>query len=110
MVAFFLLLAGVIAAAVIWFVVVDRDEQGELEVSTTAVDFGDEELGGSSAVQDVGLDNRSADPVQISSIEIEGENARDFLVTEGSTCVPRARARCGRAVHRRRAVPAARPG
>ena len=88
MVAFFLLLAGVIAAAVIWFVVVDRDEQGELEVSTTAVDFGDEELGGSSAVQNVGLDNQSADPVQISSIEIEGENARDFLVTEGSTCVP----------------------
>ena len=88
MLAFFLLLAAVIAAAVIWFVVVDRGEEGALEISTTAVDFGDEALGGRSGVQNVELDNQSADPAQIASIAIEGENTRDFLVTDDSTCRP----------------------
>jgi hypothetical protein len=88
MVAFLLLLAGVIAAAVVWFLVVDSEEEGELEVSATIVDFGDEDLGTRSAVQNVRLDNQSSEPVRIASLEIEGEDAGDFQITDETTCTP----------------------
>jgi hypothetical protein len=88
MVGFFLLLAGVVAAAVVWFVVVDSDEEGQLEVSTTIVDFGDEDLGTRSAVQNVRLDNQTAESVRIASLEIEGEAAQDFQITDETTCSP----------------------
>jgi hypothetical protein len=86
MAAFFLLLAGVVAAAVVWFLVVDSEEAGELELSTTIVDFGDEDLGKRSAVQTVTLDNQSPEPVRIASLEIEGEHAGDFQITDETTC------------------------
>jgi hypothetical protein len=86
MAAFFLLLAGVVAAAVVWFLVIDSEDEGELDVSSTIVDFGDEDLGTRSAVQNVRLDNQTAEPVRIASLEIEGEDARDFQITEETTC------------------------
>jgi centrosomal CEP192-like protein len=95
MVAFFLLLLGVVAAIVIWLVFGRSDDGGTLELSTTTVDFGDQDLGKRSAVQTIVLDNQSSDDVRISSIAIEGDDSRDFQITDETTCSPTRRLQSG---------------
>jgi hypothetical protein len=86
MAAFFVLLFGVIAAVVIWLLVLREESTGSVELSTTIVDFGDQDLGKRSAVQTITIDNESEEPARFASLLIEGQHAEDFQVTDETSC------------------------
>lgn len=84
MIAFLTLLLLVAAGVLIWLFAFRGN--GGVELSSAAVDFGDQDLGKKSAVQTVTLSNGGSDPLPIAAVGIEGENAKDFQVTDQSTC------------------------
>lgn len=91
MIAFLVLAILVVAAVLVWLLAF-RDSGGEggagtLVATPTVVDFGDEELGKRSAVQPVTIENESEEPIEISSIELSGENAGSFEITDETTCL-----------------------
>ncbi len=87
MAAFFALLALVVAGgAVWWFVLRDEEEPGGVTLSAAVLDFGEEDLGKRSAAREVTLANDGASPLTIVSVAIDGPNAKDFRLTDATTC------------------------
>lgn len=91
MVAFLVLLILIVAAVLVWLFAF-RDTGGDsgpeqLTVVPTVVDFGDQELGKRSAVQTVAVTNDTDEPIEVSSIELSGENASSFEVMDETTCL-----------------------
>jgi hypothetical protein len=87
MIAFFTLLLLVIVAGAIAFLVLrDSGSSGQVGISPTAVDFGDQDLGKRSVVQTVTLTNDTSDAVRVASIGVEGAQADDFRITDETTC------------------------
>jgi Cep192 domain 4 len=66
------------------------DQGNAVSLNPATLDFGDEDLGKRSAAQTVTLANGSADPLGIAEIAIEGENARDFVLTKATACATQA--------------------
>ena len=60
----------------------------ESRLSVVAVDFGDQDLGKRSATREVALENGGGSPVTIVSLEIDGAHAKDFRLTDATTCSP----------------------
>ena len=87
MVAFFALVLLAAAAAAVWLLVL-RDDDGEsgVALSAAAIDFGDQDLGKRSAAREITLTNGSGAPVTIVSLAIDGQDAMDFELTDGTTC------------------------
>lgn len=89
MVAFFVLLALVVAGAAVWWLVLrDEGEEGEVTLSAAALDFGEEDIGKRSAAREVTLENGGAAPLTIVSLAIDGPNASEFRLTDATTCLP----------------------
>lgn len=87
MVAFFALVLLAAAAAAVWLLVL-RNDDGEsgIALSAAAIDFGDQDLGKRSAAREITLTNGSGAPVTIVSLAIDGQDATDFKLTDGTTC------------------------
>ena len=62
------------------------DRPRGLQVTPSSIQFGDQDVGRQSSAQTVRVTNRGGQPT-IRSIRIDGENAREFTVTDASTCV-----------------------
>jgi hypothetical protein len=89
MVAFLLLLGLVVAAVLIWVLVLrEEDEGGDVEIVPASVDFGDQDLGQRSPAVTITVDNETSESLGIASIAIEGEDAQDFQLTDDTSCSP----------------------
>jgi hypothetical protein len=86
MVAFFVLLALVVGAALVWAFVLRDQGGGNVEIVPRAVDFGDQDLGKRSPVASLTVENETSEALRISSIVIEGVDAADFQLTDETTC------------------------
>ncbi len=77
-----------VAGFLIWYFVFRSDggeDTPDVALSSSNVDFGDQDLGQRSAAQSLTLTNSGSQPIGIAKIAIQGENRKDFTIGKNAT-------------------------